>query len=75
MSSYSEQVLLGVAVVAAVAVLLVKLSKRSMRWDMPSYYAINRHHWCYTGLFTQVRLMKNHLFLVSPCFYVNFCTS
>lgn len=56
MSSYGEQVLVGVIVVGAVAVLLVKLSKRSLRWEnIRNYYAINRHHWCYTELFSQVR--------------------
>lgn len=60
--SSTEQVVLGVLVVGAVAVLLVKLSKRSLRWDIRQYYAINRHHWCHTGLFTQVSfyyLIKN----------------
>ena len=53
-SSYSEQVLLGVFVVGAIAILLVKLSKRSLRWDIRQYYSLNRHHWCYTGLFAKV---------------------
>ena len=50
-----RQVMVAAVVVLAVTVLLVKLGKRTLRWDIRQYYAINKHHWCYTGLFTQVK--------------------
>ena len=54
------QVLVGVMFVCAVTVALVKLSKRSLYHDLKARDITKGHHWCYTGMFPQVRHLNQY---------------
>lgn len=59
-----QQVIAGVIFISIVTIILVKLSKRSISHDLRARDVTKGHHWCYTGMFSQVRIIDCDITIV-----------